>query len=181
MDGYYTIVTYLLTAIFGLCVGSFLNVVIYRVPAGLSLATPASHCPQCKHMIRRRDNVPVLSYLFLRGKCRDCGAHIPFRYTAVELANAALWLLSVYLFWGRSIPFAVLAALCCSTLICVFFIDLSHMLVFDRFVLILLALGAAATFLVHAFGVIVALCANERQQFCTLTQKSLIFKGFLCF
>ncbi len=147
MDAYYTLVTYLLTAILGLCVGSFLNVVIYRVPEGLSLATPASHCPKCKHTIGARDNIPVLSYLFLRGKCRHCGVHIPFRYTAVELANAALWLLSVYLFWERSILFAVLAALCSSTLICVFFIDLSHMLVFDRFVLILLALGLAATFL----------------------------------
>lgn len=152
MDTYFTIVTYLLTAILGLCVGSFLNVVIYRVPEGLSLATPASHCPHCKHMIGARDNIPVLSYLILRGKCRHCGVHIPFRYTAVELSNAALWLLSVCLFWEVSIPFAVIVALCCSTLLCVFFIDLSHMLVFDRFVLILAALGVGATFLDPYYG-----------------------------
>jgi leader peptidase (prepilin peptidase)/N-methyltransferase len=80
-----------LCAVLGLVVGSFLNVVVYRVPAGRSVVTPASACPQCGHGIRRRDNVPVLSWVALRGRCRDCDAPIPVRYPAVELATALLF------------------------------------------------------------------------------------------
>jgi leader peptidase (prepilin peptidase)/N-methyltransferase len=80
-----------LCAVLGLVVGSFLNVVVYRVPAGRSVVTPASACPQCGHGIRRRDNVPVLSWITLRGRCRDCDAPIPVRYPAVELATGILF------------------------------------------------------------------------------------------
>jgi leader peptidase (prepilin peptidase)/N-methyltransferase len=80
-----------LCAVLGLVVGSFLNVVVYRVPAGRSVITPASACPQCGHGIRRRDNVPVLSWIALRGRCRDCDAPIPVRYPAVELATGLLF------------------------------------------------------------------------------------------
>ena len=146
MDFYYTVVTYLLAGIFGLCVGSFLNVVIYRVPNGMSLATPSSHCPRCKYTLRWYDNIPVISYLMLGGKCRSCKAHISFRYTAVEIANMLLWLLSVALFWNISIPIAIIAALTSTVFICVFFIDLEHKLVFDRFVIALLLFGVASCF-----------------------------------
>ncbi|MBH0008443.1 A24 family peptidase [Salinibacterium sp. SWN1162] len=72
----------------GLAVGSFLNVVVWRVPHGGKLSTPPSACPRCDHAIRSRDNVPVISWLILRGKCRDCGEPISLRYPLVEAATA---------------------------------------------------------------------------------------------
>ena len=98
-------------ALLGLLVGSFLNVVIWRVPRGESVVSPPSHCPGCDRPIRPRDNVPVLSWLVLHGRCRDCDARISVRYPAVELATAALfgvlawrfgfdWTLPAYLYLG---------------------------------------------------------------------------------
>jgi leader peptidase (prepilin peptidase)/N-methyltransferase len=78
-------------ALLGLLVGSFLNVVIHRVPADQSIAHPESHCPACGHAIRRRHNVPVLGWLLLRGRCADCRAPISVRYPAVELLTALLF------------------------------------------------------------------------------------------
>lgn len=86
-----TLAVVLLTAVLGLAVGSFLNVVVHRVPNGLSVVAPASACPGCGHGIRPRDNVPVVSWLVLRGRCRDCAAPISARYPLVELATAALF------------------------------------------------------------------------------------------
>ena len=77
--------------IFGLAFGSFLNVVIYRVPAKQSVVRPPSRCPRCETEIAPRDNIPVLSWLLLRGKCRHCGEPISGRYPLVELATAALF------------------------------------------------------------------------------------------
>jgi leader peptidase (prepilin peptidase)/N-methyltransferase len=79
------------SVVFGLIVGSFLNVVIWRLPRGESLSQPASRCPRCSHPIRPYDNIPVVSWLLLRGRCRDCGAGIPARYPAVELVTAVLF------------------------------------------------------------------------------------------
>jgi leader peptidase (prepilin peptidase) / N-methyltransferase len=73
--------------LFGVVIGSFLNVVVYRVPAGVSIVTPASACPKCGRHIRGFDNVPLLSWLVLRGRCRDCGEPISPRYPAVELGT----------------------------------------------------------------------------------------------
>ena len=70
--------------LFGGAIGSFLNVVIYRLPAGMNLSYPASHCPKCGHPIRPYDNVPVFGWIFLHGKCRDCKAPISVRYPLVE-------------------------------------------------------------------------------------------------
>ena len=78
-------------AIFGLVIGSFLNVVIWRVPRGESVVRPPSACPGCRTQIRPRDNVPVLSWLLLRGRCRDCAAPISARYPIVEVATAVLF------------------------------------------------------------------------------------------
>jgi len=80
-----------LASVLGLMIGSFLNVVVYRVPAGLSVVRPPSACPKCGHEIRGVDNVPVLSWLVLRGACRDCDAAISPRYPIVEAATAALF------------------------------------------------------------------------------------------
>ena len=79
--------------VFGASVGSFLNVVVYRLPRGMSLAHPGSHCPECGHAIRGRDNIPVLSWLLLGGKCRDCHGPISPRYYYVELIVGLTFLL----------------------------------------------------------------------------------------
>ncbi len=86
----------------GLLLGSFLNVAIYRIPRRESLATPRSHCPHCNATIRWYDNIPVLSWLILRGRCRHCHAPISWRYPAVELATAA-WFLLTFLATHRAI------------------------------------------------------------------------------
>ncbi|MDX1962488.1 MAG: prepilin peptidase [Pirellulales bacterium] len=79
-------------AVFGACIGSFLNVVIYRLPRQMSLSWPGSHCPRCRVPIRWYDNIPLLSWaLWLRGKCRHCQAGISARYPAVELTVALIW------------------------------------------------------------------------------------------
>jgi leader peptidase (prepilin peptidase) / N-methyltransferase len=76
--------------VLGLAIGSFMNVVIHRLPRGESLSRPRSRCPGCERQIRARDNIPVLSWLLLRGRCRDCGEPISVRYPLVELLTAAL-------------------------------------------------------------------------------------------
>lgn len=83
----------LLSAVLGLAVGSFLNVVVWRVPRGESVVRPPSACPRCGHAIRARDNVPVLGWLLLRGRCRDCGEPISVRYPLVEAGTAAAFAL----------------------------------------------------------------------------------------
>ncbi len=79
------------TALVGLVIGSFLNVVIWRVPRGESVVTPPSHCPGCGHEVRPRDNIPVVSWLLLRGRCRDCGTGISVRYPLVEAGTAVVF------------------------------------------------------------------------------------------
>ena len=82
-------------AFVGLAIGSFLNVVIHRVPLGLSILAPGSACPTCGHAVRPVDNIPVLSWLILRGRCRDCGARISARYVLVELGTAVFFVVVV--------------------------------------------------------------------------------------
>ena len=82
-----------LGSVLGLMIGSFLNVVIYRVPLGKSIVSPPSACPGCDTPIRSRDNIPVLSWLILRGRCRDCGTGISFRYPLVEAGTGAAFAL----------------------------------------------------------------------------------------
>ncbi len=84
-----------LAGFIGLLLGSFLNVVAYRLPRGESLASPASRCPGCDTAIKPYDNVPVLSWLLLRGRCRACGESIAWRYPLVELATALAMALTV--------------------------------------------------------------------------------------
>jgi len=83
---------------FGLAIGSFLNVVVWRVPRGDSIVSPPSACPRCGHAIRARDNVPVLSWLILRGRCRDCGEPISVRYPLVEGGTGAMFGLAAWHF-----------------------------------------------------------------------------------
>ncbi|MFT2815222.1 prepilin peptidase [Leifsonia sp. A12D58] len=91
----------LIPAVFGLLIGSFLNVVVYRVPNGLSIVSPPSACPHCSYEIKSYDNIPVLSWLLLRGKCRNCKATISSRYPLVE-AGTALMFVGVALWWMSS-------------------------------------------------------------------------------
>ncbi|OIQ85504.1 type 4 prepilin-like protein leader peptide-processing enzyme [mine drainage metagenome] len=93
------IVALLFVVLLGLAIGSFLNVVIWRVPRGESIVTPESACPRCGHPIRRRDNVPVLSWLLLRGRCRDCGERIALRYPVVEALTGILFAAAAW-HWG---------------------------------------------------------------------------------
>lgn len=89
----------------GACIGSFLNVVIYRIPAGLSLIHPPSRCPHCMHRLKAYDNVPVLGWIWLRGRCRYCRTKIPVRYPAVEAATGILFVL---VFWAFSLTLPTL-------------------------------------------------------------------------
>lgn len=142
-----------LTIILGLCVGSFLNVVIYRLPIHMSLARPASHCPKCNYKLKWYDNIPVFSYIFLRGKCRNCGEKISIRYPIIELLNMLLWLACLTMFTDVFIKtntndyvmFGV-SALACSALVCVFCTDLEHMEIPDELQVFLLILGLVSMF-----------------------------------
>ena len=95
----------------GLAFGSFLNVCIARLPRHESIAQPPSHCPVCGKPIRVRDNLPLLSYVFLRGRCRNCRSRISWRYPAIEFATAALWLLC-YLQFGPTVQAVGMAVFC---------------------------------------------------------------------
>lgn len=112
-------------ALYGLVIGSFLNVVIFRVPAGRSIARPPSACPSCGQGIAARDNIPVVSWLLLRGKCRNCAAPISARYPGVELLTGVLFV-SVYLRFGRtwSLPGELIFV---TGLVALAFIDLDHL------------------------------------------------------
>ena len=120
--------------LFGLCIGSFLNVCIYRLPISKSIASPSrSICPGCGSMIRFYDNIPVVSYLFLNRKCRHCGCIIPFRYPMVEILSGlfAIFILNKF---GLSIDFFVYFIFI-SSLIVVTFIDLDHRIIPDAITL----------------------------------------------
>jgi leader peptidase (prepilin peptidase)/N-methyltransferase len=113
----------------GLAIGSFLNVCIYRIPLRKSIIFPASHCPKCGNKIRPFDNIPVLSYLILKGKCRYCRKKISLIYPAVEFINGILFL-SLYLRYGLSWEFAA-GLFLFSSLLAIFFIDLKYQLIPD--------------------------------------------------
>ncbi|MGD8351938.1 MAG: prepilin peptidase [Nitrospirota bacterium] len=124
---------YVVIAVFGLAVGSFLNVVIWRVPRGKSIVSPSSRCPSCGAAIRPLDNIPVLSYLLLRGRCRYCGAGISARYPFVEALNAVLWAVMYWRFgMGWHLPVYLALA---SAFVAVVFIDLDFQIIPDSITL----------------------------------------------
>lgn len=102
MDALFEGTAILLTTILGASIGSFLNVVVYRLPAGLSLTQPPSRCPKCMTRLRKRENVPIVGWLMLRGKCAHCGTDISMRYPIVEMITALLFL-SIFLVFGFSL------------------------------------------------------------------------------
>jgi leader peptidase (prepilin peptidase)/N-methyltransferase len=133
-------------AVLGALIGSFLNVVIYRVPLGESLVTPGSHCPACDAPVAVYDNVPVVSWLLLRGRCRSCGAPISIRYPAVELLTAASFAAVVAVrgfddgLW-LELPFV-------ACLIALAGIDLDHKLLPNKIVYPMAAYGLVASLIV---------------------------------
>jgi leader peptidase (prepilin peptidase) / N-methyltransferase len=117
---------YVIVGVFGAIVGSFLNVVIHRLPREESIVLPSSRCPSCGAVIAFYDNVPVLSYLMLGGRCRGCKAHISARYPAVEVLTAGLWII---LFWRDGLTWALPFDLVFVTAIAaLIFIDAEHMI-----------------------------------------------------
>lgn len=88
---------YILVFITGLVIGSFLNVCIYRIPLKESIVFPASHCVNCKHQLAVLDLIPVFSFIFLKGKCRYCGTRISIQYPVIELVNALLFYVSLFI------------------------------------------------------------------------------------
>ena len=129
---------------FGACVGSFLNVLIHRLPRENSIVRPGSKCPACEVPIRYYDNIPILSYIFLRGRCRNCGARISIRYPIVEAMAGALLVLG-YLKFGLS-PKMGINLLLALSLLAVAFIDLEHQLIPNEISLPGIVLGFGLSF-----------------------------------
>ena len=130
--------------IFGLMAGSFLNVVIYRLPLGKSVVKPRSFCPGCGKTISWHENIPVLSWLVLRGRCRGCGSAISPRYPVIELLGGLLAVLAVYLHgeWvNAGFAYAFLMALLAITMI-----DWDHRIIPDQISLSFIAAGLAWSF-----------------------------------
>jgi leader peptidase (prepilin peptidase)/N-methyltransferase len=120
--------------IFGLLIGSFLNVCIYRLPRELSVLHPArSFCPTCERQIAFYDNIPVLSYLLLRGRCRHCGTHIPMRYAATELFTGLLFAAVAYM--GLPTIYTVKLLVFMAILVTLIFTDLEERFLPDAFTL----------------------------------------------
>jgi leader peptidase (prepilin peptidase)/N-methyltransferase len=119
-----------IAGLLGLSIGSYLNVVIYRLPRGLSTVWPGSHCPECGAPIRPGDNFPVLSYLILGGKCRACRAPISWRYPMIELLTALLFAACG---WHFALGVGLVAAvLFCALMVALAAIDVEHLLLPDR-------------------------------------------------
>ena len=125
--------------LFGLALGSFLNVCITRLPRGESVLLPGSHCRRCGAGILKRDNVPALSWILLRGRCRSCGASIPRRYPAVEIATSALFLLCGLQFGPNWV--GITWATLCFLLLGLAVTDMETMLLPNRFILPGIVLG----------------------------------------
>ena len=120
---------YVFAFVLGAIVGSFLNVCIWRLPLGESIVSPPSHCPACRTTIRARDNIPLLGYLWLRGRCHSCGARISLRYPAVELLTGLAAMLLLFHF-GPS-PTLAAYAVFVGALIVITFIDIDHQIIPD--------------------------------------------------
>jgi len=135
---------YVTVFLVGLALGSFYNVLIYRLPRNISVVFPSSRCPHCGHRIRWYDNLPLISYLLLRGRCRVCGARISLQYPLVELSSGLLALYS-YHRWGQTAD-AVILYLFFSALLVLSLIDLRFFILPDAVTLPGLAVGLVSSF-----------------------------------
>ncbi|PIE70744.1 MAG: prepilin peptidase [Deltaproteobacteria bacterium] len=134
----------------GLCIGSFLNVCIYRIPESVSVVFPPSACPACHAPIRWYDNIPVLSYLVLRARCRRCQTAIPLRYPLIELLTG-LSALAAYFTWGPGISLLVYFTFI-AVMILITFIDIDHQIIPNAISLPGIPIFYAAAFLVPGAG-----------------------------
>ncbi len=134
-----------LAFLLGLCFGSFLNVVIFRLPLGQSLTSPPSRCMSCGYALRWRDNVPILSWALLGGKCRECRAPISMQYPIVELVTGLLFVLVVWLTPPGPLVFSRLIFVC--ILIALFGIDLEHQILPNTITLPGIAIGFIFSFI----------------------------------
>lgn len=141
----------LMLGLVGLLFGSFGNVLIWRVPRGESIVAPPSHCPRCGHDVRWYDNIPVISWLVLRGRCRDCGEPISPRYPVIELASGILWALAGWR-WGFTLA-SVAGALFFYLLLVLSVIDIDTHRLPTPIVVALAAVGAVAALLSQLFGI----------------------------
>lgn len=132
--------------IFGACFGSFSNVLIYRMPIGENIAKSASHCTVCNKKIAFYDNIPIISYIVLGGKCRNCKAPISPRYVIVESLNALIWLGFALLAPIYGYAYSVMAMFLATALIAVAFIDYAHGYIPDSFNIFIAVIGAIACF-----------------------------------
>jgi leader peptidase (prepilin peptidase) / N-methyltransferase len=135
------VMVYLLILLFGLALGSFLNVCISRIPQNNSVVFPASYCPACHTNIRKRDNIPIFSFLLLRGKCRNCRTKIPIYHIIVEILTPLLF---IALFWvlGSKLDLIFFKyVIFISFGLILFFIDLHHRLLPDKLTLPLIVVG----------------------------------------
>ncbi len=139
------VLIYIFAFLFGAIVGSFLNVCIFRIPLGKSLISPSSRCPQCKIAIKAYDNIPILSYFLLGGRCRSCRAPISARYPLVE-GMTALFSVFLMLKFGLSASFFI-SFILISSLVVVSFIDLDHRIIPDTISLPGIILGLLASFM----------------------------------
>jgi leader peptidase (prepilin peptidase) / N-methyltransferase len=135
--------------LFGIIFGSFLNVLIYRLPLELSIVSPPSHCPKCDQPIRFYDNIPILSYLILGGICRHCRATISIRYPLVELSAGILAVIAIYHF-GLTIR-GFEAAFLSLLFVPIFMIDLDHRIIPNSLDLPWIVVGFAISFIPGAF------------------------------
>lgn len=138
----------ILIFIYGLLIGSFLNVVIYRIPREENIAWPGSHCPGCGHGLKWYDNIPLLSYLLLRGRCRYCKEEISLQYPLVEALNGIIYVLLYIFFYQVKLDFVFLA-LISSTLLAILVIDLKEQLIPDVLVVIVLISSIIHKALLH--------------------------------
>lgn len=139
-----TILLALFIFILGAIAGSFLNVCIHRMPRDQSIVFPPSHCPHCKTSIKPYDNVPIVSYLVLGGRCRSCKSRISPRYLAVELLTAGCFL-ALALAFAHALPMMIIALIFICSLIVVFFVDLEHQIIPDEISLGGIAFGILAS------------------------------------
>ena len=136
--------------VFGCMVGSFLNVCIHRMPRGMSIVTPPSHCPHCQYSIPWYLNVPLVTWLVLRGRCKNCGAPISPRYFIVELLTGVTFLSCWLAFGGTSPVLAILYTIFLAGLIAATFIDFEHFIIPDEITYGGMAVGLVASFLFPA-------------------------------
>ena len=135
-----------LVFIFGAVIGSFLNVCIYRIPAGLSVVKPRSRCPHCESLIRWYHNLPIVSWFLLKGKCAYCGAAVSKRYLLVEALNGVLFALFFYRFAFH--PVTPVIWLLVAALVVITFVDLDHQIIPDVISLPGIPIGFLCSFLV---------------------------------